>query len=373
MLRIQFCRGLRRGIGTASRFRSHSLHTSGSVCGQIPPEGSGEGTPLGDSESGYGFTNTQAIMLWHEHRKETLSPDRQGWTVMPGEVITKGRNVVPSTIRRPPYAQPEAGGDPGPGPVEAEEKDAETLDAMRVAGKLARQALEIAHQTVQPGVTTEQIDAAVHDFAIANDAYPSPLEYRRFPKSVCTSVNDVACHGIPDDRVLRDGDIVNVDVSLFVGEHHGDCSATFAVGEIDDAAKRLIETTHQCLWEAIESCGPGIPYSTIGEVIVPLAGREGFSVSPYFLGHGIGSYFHGPPQIYHVPTEGGGVMKPGHVFTIEPILHEDSNEIFIWKDGWTAQSIDGGRSAQEEHMIAITEEGYQVLTLLKREQNTVYF
>nr|CAD7457988.1 unnamed protein product [Timema tahoe] len=214
----------------------------------------------------------------------------------------------------------------------------------------------------QVGKTTDDIDKLVHKLAIDNEAYPSPLHYKGFPKSVCTSVNNVACHGIPDDRPLEDGDIINIDVTVYLNGFHGDCSSTFLVGNVDEKGRKLVQVTKECLYRAIEHCKPGRFFNSLGEEIENTARKFGLTVIPAFAGHGIGSYFHGPPDIYHCYNSYPGRMLPGMTFTIEPVIAQGSENIVILEDGWTAVTEDTGRAAQFEHTVLITETGVEVLT-----------
>jgi len=204
----------------------------------------------------------------------------------------------------------------------------------------------------------------VFDMSMAHGAYPSPLNYKGFPKSVCTSVNNVVCHGIPDDRPLADGDIINVDVTVYLNGFHGDCSSTFLVGDVDEAGRRLVQVTEECLAIGLDCCRPGAPFCTIGDAIYRHAFKSGFTVVPAFTGHGIGSYFHGPPDVYHVPNPWyRRTMAEGMTFTIEPIVSEGSDRIVVLEDGWTAVSADNSRAAQAEHTVLVTESGVEVLTV----------
>lgn len=235
---------------------------------------------------------------------------------------------------------------------------------MRKAALLARDALNYASTLVKVGVTTETIDTALHDWITAHGAYPSPLLHSGFPKSCCTSVNNILCHGVPDDRPLEDGDIVNVDVTVYIDGYHGDTSRTFLVGDVDEPGRRLVDITNNALDLAIQYCGPGKPFKGIGRVIHDHIRRSGnYSVSQRFTGHGIGSAFHRPPWILHHLNDEPGVMLPGHCFTIEPIIIEglDSTD-WTFPDGWTASTENCSRGAQAEHMVLITEDGYDVLT-----------
>jgi len=226
------------------------------------------------------------------------------------------------------------------------------------------EALRIAGQAIAPGVTTDQIDAIVHEFIISQHAYPSPLGYMGFPKSVFTSVNDIVAHGIPDSRPLEDGDILNVDITVFVNGHHGDTSSMFLVGSPEPAALRLCETGRRAMMAGIEVCGPEVDFWTIGENIQAVADAEGCHVCQLFVGHGIGEYFHGAPEIVpHVNDIDQGPMLPGMTFTVEPILVEANDDSHhAWDDGWTVQTLTGARSAQFEHTVLITEHGYELLT-----------
>ncbi|XP_028283032.1 methionine aminopeptidase 1D, mitochondrial isoform X3 [Parambassis ranga] len=218
-------------------------------------------------------------------------------------------------------------------------------------------------------MTTDEIDFIVHQETIKHNAYPSPLRYGGFPKSVCTSVNNVVCHGIPDSRKLEDGDIINVDVTVYLDGYHGDTSETFLIGEVDEVGRRLVETARQCRDEAIAACKPGAELCVIGNTISQIAHASGFQVCPYFIGHGIGSYFHCHPEIWHHANNNDMTMEEGMAFTIEPILMEGSPEFRIMKDKWTAISVDDMRSAQFEHTVVITSDGVDILTKLPEESS----
>jgi len=243
-------------------------------------------------------------------------------------------------------------------------KSEDDIEKMRKSCRLARQIVVQCGEMLRVGVTTDQIDQLVFDMAMAHNAYPSPLNYKGFPKSVCTSVNNVVCHGIPDDRPLADGDIINIDVTVYLDGFHGDCSQTFMVGDVDEAGQRLIQATEESLAVGLDVCGPSVPFSAIGEAIYKHAWKNGFSVVGGFTGHGIGTYFHGPPDVYHVPNRWyKEVMLPGMTFTVEPILTEGNDRIIILHDGWTAVTADHSRSAQVEHTVLVTENGTEVLTI----------
>lgn len=269
--------------------------------------------------------------------------------------------TVPATINKPSYA------DTGVLPEWVEEPqihDQEGIRKMRAAGKFAAQVLEHAGSLVKPGVTTDEIDRAVHKMIVDNNAYPSPLNYGRFPKSVCTSVNECICHGIPDSRPLQEGDIVNIDVTVFLDGHHGDTSRMFYVGNVSPAAKKLCEVTHESLMAAIQQCGPGVPLKRIGATIQGIADKHKYGVVKDFIGHGVGWLFHSYPNIFHCRNNEPGVMVPGMTFTIEPMLTEGSVRHKMWPDRWTVVTADGKLSAQYEHSLLITESGVEILTQL---------
>lgn len=237
------------------------------------------------------------------------------------------------------------------------------LEGIRRACRVGREVLDLAHAAIAPGVTTDEIDALVHEATIAAGAYPAPYNYFGFPKSVCTSVNEVICHGIPDRRPLQNGDIVNVDVSVLLDGWHGDLNETYVVGEADAASKNLIKTTHECLAAGIALCKPGARYRDIGDAITKVAAREGYGVVKTYSGHGIGELFHCAPNIPHYAhSKAKGVMTEGQVFTIEPMINAGTHRDVTWPDGWTATTQDGGRSAQFEHQIVITATGCEILT-----------
>lgn len=240
-------------------------------------------------------------------------------------------------------------------------------EGVRKAAKLAREVLEIAASKVAPGVTTDEIDKVVFEEAIKRDCYPSPLGYHGYPKSVCTSVNEIICHGIPDQRPLEDGDIINIDVTLYHRGFHGDLNGTYPVGpkaEADEASMNLIKTARDCLDAAIAICGPGVPFGQIGKTIQPLAESRNTAVAKNWHGHGISNVFHSAPTIYHHRTKKAyGVMQPGNIFTIEPMLNAGTEwRDLSWPDDWTVSTIDGARSAAAEETLLITETGVEILT-----------
>jgi methionyl aminopeptidase len=235
---------------------------------------------------------------------------------------------------------------------------------MRVAGRAAAEILQLAGQAVAVGVMTDEIDAIVHDACIERGGYPSPLNYRGFPKSVCTSVNEVICHGIPDDRPLRDGDIVNIDVTIYLDGVHGDTNATFLVGDVDPESRRLVEVTRECLELGIAAVHPDRPISDIGQAIEQHAHANRFEVVRAFVGHGIGEQFHTDLQIphYHEPRL-ATIIESGMTFTIEPMISMGAWQHRLWDDGWTAVTADGSRTAQFEHTLLVTDDGAEILTL----------
>lgn len=207
------------------------------------------------------------------------------------------------------------------------------------------------------------IDAAVHDYIIANSAYPSPLLYQGYPKSICTSVNNIIAHGVPDDRPLEDGDIINIDITVYLNGYHGDTSETFLVGNVDDDGRKLIDITNKALAAGIRACGPGLPFKRIAAAIGAVVRDKDFSVSPQFTGHGIGTVFHRPPWILHHLNNEPEIMMPGDCFTIEPsIIQGTQPRGWMFPDGWTVSTENCARSAQAEHMVLIVENGVEVLT-----------
>jgi methionyl aminopeptidase len=268
--------------------------------------------------------------------------------------------TVPPEIPRPDYAET---GQPVRTP-EARVKSPDIIERMRVAGRAAAEVLEIGGAAVAPGVTTDEIDAIVHQAYIDRGGYPSTLNYRGYPKSLCTSVNEVICHGIPDDRALRDGEIVNLDVTIFLDGVHGDTNATFLVGDVDDASRRLVEVTRQCMELGIAAVVPGRPFSDIGRAIENHATANRYEVVRAFVGHGIGEQFHTDLQIphYYEPRL-TTVMETGMVFTIEPMISIGTGLHRIWDDDWTAVTADGSRTAQFEHTVLVTDDGVEILTL----------
>ncbi|XP_056174083.1 methionine aminopeptidase 1A isoform X2 [Syzygium oleosum] len=242
-------------------------------------------------------------------------------------------------------------------------KSPEQIERMRETCRIAREVLDAAARVVRPGVTTDEIDRVVHEATISAGAYPSPLNYHFFPKSCCMSVNEIICHGIPDARKLEDGDIVNIDISVYYKGVHGDLNETFFVGNVDETSKQLVQCTYECLQKAISIVKPGVRFREIGEVINRHSSMSGFSVVKSYCGHGIGELFHCAPNIPHYGrNKAVGVMKAGQTFTIEPMINAGVCRDRMWPDGWTAVTADGKRSAQFEHTLLVTESGVEVLT-----------
>ena len=243
----------------------------------------------------------------------------------------------------------------------------EAFAGMRKAGHLAADVLDLLTEFVKPGVTTEAIDAFVFDYAISHGAYPAPLDYRGYRKSVCTSINHVVCHGMPDRKPLKDGDIVNIDVTFIFEGWHGDSSRMYLVGDVPRRAQRLVEVTYEALMRGMAVVRPGATTGDIGAAIQEFAESERCSVVRDFCGHGLGRLFHDEPNILHYGRRGEGVaLKAGMFFTIEPMINLGRPHVKILSDGWTAVTRDRSMSAQFEHSIGVTERGYEVFTLSPR-------
>ena len=270
------------------------------------------------------------------------------------------QRAVPDSIARPEYV-----GRAGPARYQGPEvKDADTIARMRVAGRIAAAALDEVGRHVAPGVTTDDLDRVGHEFLLDHGAYPSTLGYRGFPKSLCTSVNEVVCHGIPDSTELVDGDIVNVDITAYIGGVHGDTDATYLVGEVAEEDRLLVERTREAMTRAIKAVRPGRPISVIGRVIESYARRFDYGVVRDFTGHGIGTAFHSGLVVPHYDDPAySTVMEAGMTFTIEPMLNLGTHEWEMWDDGWTVVTRDRRRSAQFEHTLLVTDAGAEILTL----------
>ncbi|HVQ18684.1 MAG TPA: type I methionyl aminopeptidase [Actinomycetes bacterium] len=270
------------------------------------------------------------------------------------------RREVPADIKAPEYV-----GKARPRPFTGSEvKDDETIERMRIAGRIAAQALKAVAEHIVPGRTTDELDQVGHEFLCDHGAYPSTLGYKGFPKSLCTSLNEVICHGIPDDSRLEDGDIINIDITAYIGGVHGDTDATYLVGDVDEESRLLVERTHEAMMRGIKAVAPGRPVNVIGRVIEAYARRFGYGVVRDFTGHGIGTAFHSGLVIPHYDDPAWNTMiEPGMTFTIEPMLTLGSIAYDVWDDGWTVVTRDGRRTAQFEHTLLVTESGGEILTL----------
>ncbi|WP_419854141.1 type I methionyl aminopeptidase [Candidatus Poriferisodalis sp.] len=275
--------------------------------------------------------------------------------------LVSPRRAVPTHIELPPYA---LSGKSSPAPSGVEPSDSTTIDAMRLAGSAARRVLRAVAAEIAPGVTSDHLDEVCHETCIAEGGYPSPLNYNGFPKSLCTSANEIICHGIPDDRQLRDGDIVNCDVTIFVGGVHGDHSETFLVGDVDEASRRLVEVTRESMYHGIAAVRPGAQVCDIGRAIQARAESEGYGVVREFVGHGIGQIFHRLPNIPHYFDPAARTeLVEGMTFTVEPMITAGTPRAQLWPDGWTAMTADRSRTAQFEHTVLVTADGAELLTV----------
>ncbi|GAA2164606.1 MULTISPECIES: type I methionyl aminopeptidase [Glycomyces] len=270
------------------------------------------------------------------------------------------RRSVPDSIERPEYV-----GKPAPSPFTGSEvKDAETVERMRIAGRIAADALETVGKAVAPGVTTDELDRIAHEYLCDLGAYPSTLGYREYPKSCCTSLNEVICHGIPDSTVVQDGDIVNIDITAFIGGVHGDCNATFLAGDVSQEARDLVERTWTATWRGIKAVKPGRQLNVVGKVIEAYAKRFGYGVVRQFTGHGIGTAFHSGLYVPHYDNPELEVeIETGMTFTIEPMINLGTAEHEMWDDGWTAVTRDRKWTAQFEHTLLVTDDGFEILTM----------
>jgi methionyl aminopeptidase len=279
-------------------------------------------------------------------------------TLVPGTVSPT--LPVPASIKRPEYV-----GRKGPKPYTGSEvQTAETLEKMRIAARIAADALVATGAAVKPGITTDELDRVGHEYLLDHGAYPSTLGYKGYPKSMCTSLNEVICHGIPDTTVLQDGDIVNIDITAFIGGVHGDTNATYEVGTVDEESHLLVERTRESLDRAIKAVRPGRQINVIGRVIESYAKRFGYGVVRDFTGHGISTSFHTGLVIPHYDDPRATTqMQPGMTFTIEPMLTLGTIDYEMWQDRWTAVTKDRRRTAQFEHTLVVTNDGAEVLTL----------
>jgi methionyl aminopeptidase len=285
--------------------------------------------------------------------------DETDGTLIPG--LISPRLAVPQSIPRPEYV-----GKPAPAKfMGSDVKTPEQIEKIRHAGTIAAQAIELVGRHVKPGITTDELDKIAHEFLIEQNAYPSTLGYRGYPKSICSSINEVICHGIPDDTALIEGDIVNIDITAYIDGFHGDSNQTFLVGEVKPEVKLLVERTREALARGISVVAPGRSVNLIGRAIESYAKRFGYGVVRDFTGHGIGESFHSGLIIPHYDSAPmyADEMKVGMVFTIEPMLTLGTHQWTMWSDGWTAVTKDKSITAQFEHTIVVTETGADILTL----------
>jgi methionyl aminopeptidase len=280
--------------------------------------------------------------------------------LVPGRI--SARRDVPSSIPRPEYVGRAEPDEHGKGDMYSPDE----VERIRAAGRIAAGAVEAAAAAIAPGVTTDDLDAVVHEFLVAHDAYPSTLQYRGFPKSSCTSLNEVICHGIPDDTALVEGDIVKIDVTAYVDGMHGDLCAAFPVGAVSDEAELLIERTREAMMRGIRAVAPGREVNVIGRAIESYARRFGYGVVRDYTGHGVGRVFHSGLVIphYDAAPDYDTVIRPGMVFTVEPMLTVDGSSSWeLWDDDWTVVTRSRALTAQFEHTIVVTERGTEILTL----------
>jgi len=278
--------------------------------------------------------------------------------LVPG--VQTPRRDVPTSIARPEYVdKPAPKRDTGNGV-----RTPEVIEAMRVASRIAAQALEEGGKAVKPGATTDDIDKVVHEFLLDHHAYPSTLGYRGFPKSCCTSLNEVICHGIPDSTVIEDGDICNIDVTAFIGGVHGDTNATYLAGDVSEEVRLLVERTREATLRSIKAVRPGRRLNVIGRVIEAYANRFGYGVVRDFTGHGVGPSFHTAPTVLHYEEPSvETVIEEGMTFTIEPMITLGTIDYDIWSDDWTVTTKDKKWTAQFEHTLVVTADGAEILTL----------
>lgn len=279
--------------------------------------------------------------------------------LIPGQISP--RLTVPQSIIRPEYV-----GKPAPARFTGSNiKNAEQIEKIRRAGSIAARAIELVGQNIRPGITTDELDRLAHEFIIDQGAYPSTLGYRGYPKSICSSINEVICHGIPDDTVLLDGDIVNIDITAYLDGFHGDNNQTFLVGDVSEEVRLLVERTKEALNRGIAVVAPGRQVNLIGRTIEAFAKRFDYGVVRDFTGHGIGEAFHSGLIIPHYDSapQYSDVMEVGMVFTIEPMLTLGTHQWQMWDDGWTVVTKDKSITAQFEHTLVVTESGADILTL----------
>eukprot|EP00271_Cylindrocystis_brebissonii_P010496 TRINITY_DN26693_c0_g1_i1.p1 TRINITY_DN26693_c0_g1~~TRINITY_DN26693_c0_g1_i1.p1 ORF type:complete len:434 (-),score=30.45 TRINITY_DN26693_c0_g1_i1:378-1541(-) len=348
-----------RGSGSATKLFfgvTESFHTSSASA-----RGIGEGRHSSRRERSAAVQvmarkkSAFAELFANKTAERTTGPQRT--RLVPTKITP--RLLVPPGIPRPSYAE---SGNPPEWSDDPQIQDAAGIVGMRAAGRLAAEVRDFAQTLIQPGVTTDAIDKAVHEKILAAGAYPSPLNYGGFPKSVCTSVNECICHGIPDIRPLEDGDIINIDVTVFLNGYHGDTSKTFFCGEPSKEARQLVEVTKEALDRAIAICGPGVEFKRIGNIINDLADKYSYGVVRKYVGHGVGKIFHTGPAVLHYRNKERGTMVENQTFTIEPMLTMGNPREVLWPDKWTVVTADSSLAAQFEHTLLITSNGVEVLT-----------
>jgi len=285
-----------------------------------------------------------------------MPKDKNG-KLVPGRLSSA--RAVPSGITRPEYV-----GKPGPAPhVGGDKYDQDTIQRIRIASRIAAQALDLVLESAKPGMTTDDLDRIGHEFLISQNAYPSTLGYRGFPKSLCSSMNEIICHGIPDDTVLEDGDLLNIDISAFIGGVHGDTNGTVLVGEGSEELANLVSRTKEAMHRGISAAMPGRQVNIIGRAIETYAKRHNYGVVKEFTGHGVGPSFHTGLIIPHYDEpEYDTLIEVGMVFTVEPMITLGTADWDMWQDGWTVTTKDKQHTAQFEHTILITEDGPEILT-----------
>nr|XP_054751662.1 methionine aminopeptidase 1D, mitochondrial-like [Lytechinus pictus]XP_054751663.1 methionine aminopeptidase 1D, mitochondrial-like [Lytechinus pictus] len=309
-----------------------------------------------------------AFNIFQKWGKKTEPVSPSNYSVVKAGKVSPFR-TVPEEIEMPDYAHSGI-------PIMAPQRkvfllDHASIECMREAGRLGRKLLDLTASCIEVGVTTDHLDEVLHQACIDNKAYPSTLNYNSFPKSLCTSVNNVMVHGIPDDRPLEDGDIITADITVYLNGFHADLSETYQVGNVDDAGKRLIKYAKKCRDEAIKECGPDVPISAIGNMISRIAAEGNYYVCPSFIGHGINTYFHCKPDIWHYANSYPERMAAGMTFTIEPVILERVDRMVTGNDNWTVYAQNHTRSAQFEHTVLITKSGFEVLTAGKDEDFTI--
>jgi methionyl aminopeptidase len=284
-------------------------------------------------------------------------PKDKNGKLVPGRLSPA--RAVPSGIARPEYV-----GKPGPAPhIGGDKYDQDTIQRIRIASKIAAQALDLVLESAKPGMTTDDLDRIGHDFLISQNAYPSTLGYRGFPKSLCSSMNEIICHGIPDDTVLEDGDLLNIDISAFIGGVHGDTNGTVLVGKGSEELANLVSRTKEAMRRGISAAMPGRQVNIIGRAIETYAKRYNYGVVKEFTGHGVGPSFHTGLIIPHYDEpEYDTLIEVGMVFTVEPMITLGTADWDMWQDGWTVTTKDKQHTAQFEHTILITEDGPEILT-----------